>query len=135
MGQDVGVVASGFFKGVGQDGQTVEGTVIVNGLYLSDHNWGEPSRFDDDRTEWAAEDVTQHGGQFFAFDLGCLGCFLLVASVSHFRESLFVCVVLGEEDGTLHGSSSCRLSLTFDNSEFGTVCRPCSRNPSHRSKS
>jgi hypothetical protein len=32
MVQDVGVVAAGVFEGVGEDGQAVEGAVVVDGL-------------------------------------------------------------------------------------------------------
>ncbi len=60
--QNVGVGAAGFFKGIGQDGHTVEGTLIVDGLGDFLHRavvLGQPRAMDGDGAEGIAEDVTE----------------------------------------------------------------------------
>ena len=50
--QDVGVVAAGVFEGVGEDGQAIEGTFVVDGLSQGGDVAGEPRLFDSHGTEW-----------------------------------------------------------------------------------
>src|SRR4051794_10278034 len=59
--QDVGVLATGFFKGVCQDRQAVEDSLIVDGASHSNDGGRQPSRIDTDRSEGVAENITQYG--------------------------------------------------------------------------
>src|SRR5262249_43800714 len=57
--QDVGVIAGGVFEGVGEDGKTVEGAVIVDGLGQCGDVRRSPGRIDGDGTEGVAEELTK----------------------------------------------------------------------------
>ena len=57
MREDVVVVATGILKGVGQDRQTVEGTVLVNPFGKCDGGGRKPGRIDGHGAEGVAADV------------------------------------------------------------------------------
>ena len=66
VAQDVGVVAAGFFQGVGEDGEAGaiefarrQGTLVVAGLGEGDHGWSEPGWIDGDGSEGVAENVME----------------------------------------------------------------------------
>ena len=53
------IVAPGSHKDIGQFGQAVEDTIIVDRLSEGDDGWAEPSGVDRHRSEGIAEDVTK----------------------------------------------------------------------------
>ncbi len=59
VGQDVFVLASRVLEGVGQDRQSVEGTLLVDALGEQSDGGCEPGRVERDRTERIAEDVAE----------------------------------------------------------------------------
>jgi hypothetical protein len=62
MVQNVGIVAAGVFEGVGKDGHTIKGTLIVDVLCDAANRAvvpGEPVELHGDGTEWVPEDVTE----------------------------------------------------------------------------
>ena len=59
MGQNNGVGAARFLQGVGQDGQAVEGSVVVSYLGKADHPEAEPGGIEADDTEGVAENVVE----------------------------------------------------------------------------
>lgn len=56
------VRASGFFQGVGQNREAVEGTLVVDGLSEGDNGAGQPSGISDDRAERVPEDAADDFG-------------------------------------------------------------------------
>jgi hypothetical protein len=72
VGQDVGVVAAGFFEGIAQDWKPVEGTLIVNGLGQFREGGtlpGKPIGIHNHGPEGVAENVPEQAGQFFCLSL------------------------------------------------------------------
>jgi len=66
MPKDVGVVATGFFKGIGKHGKACgvkfarrQGALFVSGWGERDHARRKPGGVGRHRAEWVAEDVTQ----------------------------------------------------------------------------
>ena len=62
MGKDVGITATRFFQGIGQDEQAVESPLFVYGLSQFDHRAVVPretSRFEKDGSEGVAEEFSQ----------------------------------------------------------------------------
>src|SRR5262249_21263206 len=59
--QDVGIVAAGIFEGVGEDGQAVEGSVVVDRLGQGDDVRCSAGGVESDRAEGVAEDVSDKG--------------------------------------------------------------------------
>jgi hypothetical protein len=62
--EQLGVGAAGILQGVGEDGQAVEGALLVDGLreFLHQSSVQEsPGRVDDGRAEPVAEDIPRQG--------------------------------------------------------------------------
>jgi hypothetical protein len=71
--EDVGVCAAGYFKGVSEDGQTVECPLVVDGLGEFGDGAiipGQPRRVDDCGTEGVAEDFTHQDSLMLKFNEG-----------------------------------------------------------------
>lgn len=85
--QDIGVGTAGFFEGVGKDGHSVEGTVIVDGLGNPLNRAvvpGQPRKINGDGAEEVAEYAAQCSRLILKFDeiggttvgrIHCLGSF------------------------------------------------------------
>ncbi len=56
--QEGGVLAAGVFEGVGEDGEAVEGSVLIDGLSQRDNIAGKPERGEGHRMERITEDIT-----------------------------------------------------------------------------
>jgi hypothetical protein len=57
MIQDVGIGAAGVLQGVGEDGESVEGTIVIDRLGETDDGRGKPTKINEDRPERVAEEV------------------------------------------------------------------------------
>ena len=67
MVQDVGVIAASVFEGIGEDGQAVEGAVVVDGLSQGGDVRRSPGGVERDGAEGIAEDSTEQVGLDFRF--------------------------------------------------------------------
>ncbi len=62
MVEDVGAVAAGVLKGVGQDRQAVESPLLIDTFGKGDDCGREPRRFEGNGAEWVSEDVSEKVG-------------------------------------------------------------------------
>src|SRR6516225_10216881 len=128
MIQDFAVGAACFFEGIGQHRKALEGPGIVN-LLCQANNWlGEPASMHGERTEGIAENLPHQFRELFAFGFSGLGSYFSIARVRQFRKSLLICEEVREMQSAADCLNSSLLGIFFEDSEFRTIQRPCSRN-------